>query len=203
MVAPGEMFTWKVIPKPITDTSAPMSIPKPIVERNDLANSCAVATGMIMIADTSSAPTTRIDTATVTADMTAISMERAIDETNRRRAIQVAYNTEHGIDPQPLRKKIADITDILAREEADTDELVSKANPRGRKPTSPVPGAADRTRSLDTSTMAVSDLADLVQELTDQMKAAAAELQFELAARLRDEIGDLKKELRSMIEANR
>ena len=137
------------------------------------------------------------------ADRITPSMERAIDETNRRRAIQVAYNTEHGIDPQPLRKKIADITDILAREEADTDELVSKANPRGRKPTSPVPGAADRTRSLDTSTMAVSDLADLVQELTDQMKAAAAELQFELAARLRDEIGDLKKELRSMIEANR
>ena len=79
MVAPGEMFTWKVIPKPITDTSAPKSIPKPIVERNDLANSCAVATGMIMIADTSSAPTTRIDTATVTADMTATALVAARD----------------------------------------------------------------------------------------------------------------------------
>ncbi len=137
------------------------------------------------------------------ADKVTPSMERAIDETNRRRAIQVAYNTEHGIDPQPLRKKIADITDMLAREQADTAELVGKANPRGKRPTSPLPGVVEKARGLDTSNMAVSELADLVQELTDQMQTAAEELQFELAARLRDEIGDLKKELRAMIEANK
>ncbi|MEL4357292.1 MULTISPECIES: excinuclease ABC subunit UvrB [unclassified Luteococcus] len=137
------------------------------------------------------------------ADKITPSMERAIDETNRRRAKQIAYNTEHGIDPQPLRKKIADITDMLAREDADTRALVDKAQPKGRKPSSPVPGVADKARGLDTSTMAVSELADLVQELTDQMHTAATELQFELAARLRDEIGDLKKELRAMIEANK
>ncbi|GAB2481430.1 excinuclease ABC subunit UvrB [Luteococcus sediminum] len=137
------------------------------------------------------------------ADKVTPSMERAIDETNRRRAIQVAYNTEHGIDPQPLRKKIADITDMLAREQADTAELVGKANPKGKRPTSPVPGVVEKARGLDTSNMAVGELADLVQELTDQMQTAAEELQFELAARLRDEIGDLKKELRAMIEANK
>jgi len=137
------------------------------------------------------------------ADRITPSMERAIDETNRRRAKQVAYNTEHGIDPQPLRKKIADITDMLAREDADTEALVNQAQPKGRQPKSPVPGVVEKPRALDTSTMAVSELADLVQELTDQMHSAATELQFELAARLRDEIGDLKKELRSMIEANK
>ncbi|MFC6359053.1 excinuclease ABC subunit UvrB [Luteococcus peritonei] len=137
------------------------------------------------------------------ADRITPSMERAIDETNRRRAKQIAYNTEHGIDPQPLRKKIADITDMLAREDADTQELVSKAQPKGRSPKSPVPGVVEKARGLDTSNMAVSELADLVQELTEQMHTAAAELQFELAARLRDEVGDLKKELRGMIEANR
>ncbi len=137
------------------------------------------------------------------ADKITPSMEKAIDETNRRRDLQIAYNTEHGIDPQPLRKKIADITDMLAREEADTQELVSKAQPKGRKPVSPVPTNLDKARGLDTSAMAASELADLVQELTEQMHAAAAELQFELAARLRDELGDLKKELRQMIEANK
>ncbi|MDN5563428.1 MAG: excinuclease ABC subunit UvrB [Luteococcus sp.] len=136
------------------------------------------------------------------ADRITPSMERAIDETNRRRAIQVAYNTEHGIDPQPLRKKIADITDMLNREDADTAALVEKAQPRGRKPSQPVPQLGEK-RALDTSNMAVSELADLVQELTEQMHTAAKELQFELAARLRDEVGDLKKELRSMIEANK
>ncbi|WP_203566861.1 excinuclease ABC subunit UvrB [Aestuariimicrobium ganziense] len=135
------------------------------------------------------------------ADKVTPSMAAAIDETNRRRAIQVAYNTEHGIDPQPLRKRIADITEMLAREDADTDALVAKANPRGRRG-SPVPDVGER-RSLDTSSMAASELADLVTELTDQMHQAAKDLQFELAARLRDEISDLKQELRQMIEANR
>ncbi|MEL4504105.1 excinuclease ABC subunit UvrB [Luteococcus sp. H138] len=136
------------------------------------------------------------------ADKITPSMERAIDETNRRRAKQIAYNSEHGIDPQPLRKKIADITDMLAREDADTAELVNKANPKGRKLSQPVPQLGEK-RALDTSNMAVTELADLVEELTEQMHTAAKELQFELAARLRDEIGDLKKELRSMIEATK
>ncbi|MGO4956402.1 excinuclease ABC subunit UvrB [Luteococcus sp. Sow4_B9] len=136
------------------------------------------------------------------ADKITPSMEKAIDETNRRRAIQIAYNTEHGIDPQPLRKKIADITDMLAREDADTAELVGQAQKGGRRPSQPVPALGEK-RALDTSNMAVSELADLVQELTEQMHTAAKELQFELAARLRDEIGDLKKELRSMIEATK
>ena len=137
------------------------------------------------------------------ADKITPSMASAIDETNRRREIQVAYNTEHGIDPQPLRKKIADITDMLSREEADTEALVARAQPGGRRPTQPVPTLGEGKRNLDTSDMAASELADLITDLTDQMKTAAHELQFELAARLRDEIGDLKKELRQMLEANR
>ncbi len=136
------------------------------------------------------------------ADSITPSMEAAIDETNRRRAIQVAYNTEHGIDPQPLRKKIADITDMLAREDADTAALVAAANPKTKRPTSPVPGGSG-ARALDPSTMAATELADLVEELTAEMHTAATELNFEVAARLRDEISDLKKELRQMIEANR
>ena len=135
------------------------------------------------------------------ADKITPSMANALDETNRRRDIQIAYNTEHGIDPKPLRKKIADITDMLAREDADTDALVKQASSGGRKG-QPVPALADK-RDLDPSTMAASELAGLITDLTDQMHSAAHELQFELAARLRDEIGDLKKELRQMIEANK
>ncbi len=139
------------------------------------------------------------------ADKITPSMEAAIDETNRRRAIQVAYNTEHGIDPQPLRKKIADITEMLARESESTDELLAdwqKAD--GTKKKSPTPNLSKLHAEVpDTAGLPTSDLAQLVQELTDQMKAAAAELQFEVAARLRDEIGDLKKELRQMLEATK
>lgn len=135
------------------------------------------------------------------ADKITPSMANALDETNRRRDIQIAYNTEHGIDPKPLRKKIADITDMLAREDADTDALVKQASGGGRKG-QPVPALGDN-RDLDPSTMAASELAGLITDLTDQMHSAAHELQFELAARLRDEIGDLKKELRQMIEANK
>ena len=147
------------------------------------------------------------------ADKITPSMESAIDETNRRRAKQVAYNTEHGIDPQPLRKKIADITDMLAREDETTQELLATWQGMGvrgdRSKKAPVPGLSRmQTQSLherapDTAGIPSSDLAELIQELTTQMRAAAAELQFEVAARLRDEISELKKELRQMIEATR
>lgn len=132
------------------------------------------------------------------ADTITPSMNVAIEETNRRRAKQIAYNQEHGIDPQPLRKKIADITDLLAREDADTDELVARA---GGKRKSPLPAGVELKRDLDPSNLPANELADLITELTEQMHSAAEELQFELAARLRDEIADLKKELRGMVEA--
>jgi excinuclease ABC subunit B len=123
------------------------------------------------------------------ADKITRSMERAIDETNRRRAKQVAYNLENGIDPTPLRKRIADITDMLAREDADTDELMA-----GVLRTA-TPGEKRR------GGMAANELASLISELTEQMHQAAKDLHFEIAARYRDEIRDLKRELRSMSEA--
>jgi excinuclease ABC subunit B len=145
------------------------------------------------------------------ADKITPSMEKAIDETNRRRAKQVAYNTAHGVDPQPLRKKIADITEMLAREDENTQELLATWQGTGargdRSKKAPVPGLsklnADRQSMPDLAGLPSSDLAELVQQLTEQMHAAAAELQFEVAARLRDEISDLKKELRQMMEATR
>jgi excinuclease ABC subunit B len=131
------------------------------------------------------------------ADRITDSMAWAIDETNRRREKQVAYNLEHGIDPTPLRKKIGDITDMLAREDADTATLLAATGDKRRK------GAAvplgQHTASL--ADLPSGELASLIEQLSEQMRAAAAELQFEVAARLRDEIGDLKKELRSMIQA--
>ncbi|HMQ38582.1 MAG TPA: helicase-related protein, partial [Micropruina sp.] len=133
------------------------------------------------------------------ADSITASMAAAIDETNRRRAKQVAYNLANGIDPQPLRKKIADITDMLAREDADTAGLMTRAG--GRRPVSPVPLGKHEARNTDG--MPASELAGLVQELTDQMHGAAAELQFELAARLRDEIADLKKLIRQTLAATK
>ncbi|MEU4363099.1 excinuclease ABC subunit UvrB [Promicromonospora sp. NPDC023987] len=140
------------------------------------------------------------------ADKITPAMRMAIDETTRRREKQVAYNTERGLDPQPLRKKIADVTDMLAREDLDTQELLAggyrnarKAKGEGRAgarvPGSPKEGATSGNRLAGA---AASELAELIQELTDQMHAAAAELQFEVAARLRDEISGLKKELRQM-----
>ncbi len=144
------------------------------------------------------------------ADTITPSMEQAIDETNRRRAIQVAYNTENGIDPTPLRKRIADITDMLAREDADTAELLGSGRSQSRGK-APVPGNLVLRRSHTEKAgehakqiaggLPSSDLADLIQQLTDQMHSAAAELQFEVAARLRDEISELKKELRQMANA--
>ncbi len=126
------------------------------------------------------------------ADNITASMEKAIDETNRRRAKQVAYNLERGVDPQPLRKKIADITDMIARESDDTDELI--AGIKGAKNSVPF---VERGKG----SLARQELAALIGSLTEQMRSAADELQFELAGRLRDEIKELKRELRSMDEA--
>jgi excinuclease ABC subunit B len=147
------------------------------------------------------------------ADRITPSMESAIDETNRRRAIQIAYNTEHGIDPQPLRKKIADITEMLAREDESTQALLetwagteAKGRAGGVKKKAPTPVLGERAaeaREHGLVGLPSTDLAQLIQDLTEQMKGAAAELQFEVAARLRDEISELKKELRQMMEATK
>ncbi|GAB2626806.1 excinuclease ABC subunit UvrB [Kocuria arenosa] len=143
------------------------------------------------------------------ADRITDSMATAIEETNRRREIQVAYNTEHGIDPQPLRKKIADITDQLQREEEDTRELLARRAAAGKK-TAPtgarggrdaVAAAEDKLRQDGFAAAPAEDLVDLIAQMTEQMQAAAAELQFELAGRIRDELSDLKKELRQMQQA--
>jgi len=133
------------------------------------------------------------------ADKVTPSMAQAIDETNRRREKQVAYNTERGVDPAPLRKRIADITDLIAREDEDTEQLLGgggRQRSRGKAPVPEMRGHGDRVADL--RNLPAIDLADLIQQLSDQMKSAAAELHFELAARLRDEIKDLKKELRDM-----
>ncbi len=141
------------------------------------------------------------------ADKVTPSMQRAIDETNRRRDKQIAYNTEHGIDPTPLRKRIADILDQLIREDADTETLLGGGGRQQSRGKAPVPGlssrarqAADRSAGGATAggSEARGDLIALIGELTEQMHAAAAELQFEVAARIRDEIKDLKHELRGM-----
>jgi excinuclease ABC subunit B len=139
------------------------------------------------------------------ADKVTDSMRRAIDETNRRRAKQVEYNKARGLDPQPLRKKINDILDRVYTEAEDEVGVGGSGRnaSRGKRATG-TPGQARGGASAgildrrDTSSMPRAELADLVQQLTDQMMSAARELQFELAARLRDEIADLKKELRGM-----
>ncbi|MHB1067718.1 MAG: excinuclease ABC subunit UvrB, partial [Candidatus Nanopelagicales bacterium] len=123
------------------------------------------------------------------ADTITPSMRNAIDETNRRRAKQVAYNVAHGVDPQPLRKRIADITDLLAREDADTQALLAER------------AAAQAGRGRGGRSLAADELTGLIEDLTAQMHNAAGELAFELAARLRDEVSDLKRELRGMREA--
>jgi excinuclease ABC subunit B len=142
------------------------------------------------------------------ADRITPSMEQAIDETNRRRAKQVSYNRQHGVDPTPLRKRIGDITDLINREDADTAELLGgsgRNQSRGKKSTrGKAPAPDNRSATIARARLAdlpAADLADLIQQLSDQMHSAAADLQFELAARLRDEIADLKKELRGMQSA--
>ncbi|HVD21568.1 MAG TPA: excinuclease ABC subunit UvrB [Lapillicoccus sp.] len=142
------------------------------------------------------------------ADNVTPSMQEALDETHRRREKQIAFNKERGVDPQPLRKRIADITDLLAREDADTEQLLGsgRSQSRGRAVRS---GGGRGALAVDVNvfgggrleSMAAADLASLIQELTTQMHQAAGDLHFELAARLRDELGDLKKELREMTRA--
>jgi len=139
------------------------------------------------------------------ADSVTPSMQRAIDETDRRRAKQVAYNTEHWIDPTPLRKRIADILDQLVREDADTERLIGGAGRQQSRGKTPVPGLSSRVRATASAAgeeagggAARGDLIALISQLTDQMHVAAAELQFEVAARIRDEIKELKHELRGM-----
>jgi excinuclease ABC subunit B len=130
------------------------------------------------------------------ADSITPAMAQAIDETNRRRAKQIAYNTERGIDPQPLRKKIADITDLITKEVEDTEAMTA-----GTKKRSAVISAGLEAQISAAHSLPRQELIALIESLTEQMKAAAAELAFELAGRLRDEIRDLKKELRGMEEA--
>ena len=127
------------------------------------------------------------------ADRLTASMAKAIDETDRRREKQVAYNTLHGIDPTPLRKKIGDITEALAREGADTAELLASRDAKGRK------NAA--TKRVGLAANGANDFESIIADLNSQMLEAAGELKFELAARLRDELGELKRELRQMEKA--
>ncbi|WP_096905570.1 excinuclease ABC subunit UvrB [Dietzia sp. WMMA184] len=122
------------------------------------------------------------------ADSVTEAMRQAIDETDRRREKQVAYNTEHGIDPQPLRRKIADILDRVGEERGDD------ADPQDRPE---LVGA----RAADGSARPRKELEKLIEEMTEQMMSAATDLRFELAGRLRDEIAELRKELKGMREA--
>ncbi|MDX2340899.1 excinuclease ABC subunit UvrB [Micrococcus sp. M4NT] len=148
------------------------------------------------------------------ADRITDSMRQAIEETDRRRAVQVAYNEEHGIDPQPLRKRIADITDQLAREDADTADFLKGMGGvksgfdygMGHRGLSSVREGAERAGTgsdgdapaVGAGSIPAKDLQDLIEQMSAQMHQAATELQFELAARLRDEVAELKKELRQM-----
>ncbi|MFI8876508.1 excinuclease ABC subunit UvrB [Streptomyces sp. NPDC055243] len=149
------------------------------------------------------------------ADKVTPAMEQAIDETNRRREKQIAYNKEKGIDPQPLRKKINDIVSAIAREEVDTEQLLGtdyrKAKGADAKAAAkaPVPalggkaGKAAKGKAAEKvpTDRPAAELAEQIEEMTARMRAAAADLQFEIAARLRDEVSEMKKELRQMREA--
>ena len=135
------------------------------------------------------------------ADNMTDSMNEAISETMRRREIQIAYNKEHGIDPQPLRKKISDVTDMLAREQVDTQTLL-EGGYRKEKSKRERSDASSGGPAMTSGQRAEAELAELIEELSAQMMTAAQHLQFEVAARLRDEIEDLKKELRAMKRAH-
>ena len=143
------------------------------------------------------------------ADKETEAMAKAIDETNRRREVQMAYNKEHGIDPQPLIKKISDVNDMLAKEDIDTETLLETGYRNSGKAGNSHLGVPDLDRKtmdgnrqrLMEAGLPAQDLADLIRQLSEQMHTAAEQLQFELAARLRDEVQDLKKELRQMTKA--
>ncbi|MGY1916541.1 excinuclease ABC subunit UvrB [Blastococcus sp. SYSU DS0973] len=147
------------------------------------------------------------------ADKITPSMAQAIDETSRRREKQIAYNTERGIDPQPLRKKIVDILDGIYRDAEDTEgatELLGGSGRQQSRGKSPVPGLSSRKAaggkakagSIDVQGLPRAELADLITQMNEQMLTAARELQFEVAARLRDELNELKKELRQFDAAH-
>ena len=127
------------------------------------------------------------------ADVVTKSMTKAIDETNRRREKQVAYNKKMGVDPQPLRKKIADITDALQREEVDTEELLKQLGKSSK--------AKSKRSAVAFGANEMNEIMTLILDLDAQMKLAASELKFELAGRIRDEISELKKELRAFEQA--
>jgi excinuclease ABC subunit B len=131
------------------------------------------------------------------ADTVTKSMKQAIDETNRRREVQIEFNKANGIDPQPLRKKIADITDVLSREELDTEALMEqlRKEPKRKVASTPMRGRREIGKA------GRDQLIETIVDLDAQMKAAAGELKFELAARIRDEIAELKRELRNMDQA--
>lgn len=142
------------------------------------------------------------------ADNQTEAMSKAIEETDRRREVQMAYNARHGIDPAPLIKKISDVNDMLAKEDIDTQTLLDSGYRNSGKagnshlgvPSLDSDEASSARRQLIDAGLPAQDLADLIRQLSDQMHTAAEQLQFELAARLRDEIQDLKKELRQMMQ---
>ncbi|NLT26658.1 MAG: excinuclease ABC subunit B, partial [Microbacteriaceae bacterium] len=129
------------------------------------------------------------------ADRITDAMAQAIDETERRRAKQIAYNEEHGIDPQPLRKKINDITEVLVREGQDTEALLAGRDADRRKQPTP------QLKREGIAAEGAQQLEQMIADLNAQMLAAAGELKFELAARLRDELAELKTALRQMEKA--
>jgi excinuclease ABC subunit B len=136
------------------------------------------------------------------ADTVTRSMRQAIEETTRRREKQVAYNVERGVDPQPLQKKVMDIIGDMVRDAADqVAGPASSGERRKTRGTAPAPMSTVGRHARELASMPATELAALIQQLDDQMHSAAAELQFEVAARLRDEIGELKKELRGMHRA--
>jgi len=143
------------------------------------------------------------------ADKITPSMAHAIEETNRRREKQIAYNTERGLDPQPLRKKIVDILDGIYREAEDSESsaLIGGSGRQQSRGKAPVPGLSSKKSkgkagSIDVQGLPRNELADLITQMNEQMLAAARELQFEVAARLQDELSELKKELRQFDAAH-